>query len=258
MTESNITVTDQETGSDVRVLSRSIGGSTVYIQGITNYRAGIPSYLALYAQHSGTGLYTLPGSHTGKRNEGTGVTTSATQNQILTIRPVRSDIDGVTNYVEGIGVTSGTTIADRIRFFACEELLEPLTLKGTVKFYVNANVKSSSTTACTLTAVKVRLCALTDTDTYDNITDEITVTFGAAISNATTAYVTASAKTVFCTAEVGTQASPAAYTLLAHSRLVLLITLMGTVGSAMTATACVNCDTGSSVTYVEIPIEEAI
>jgi hypothetical protein len=258
MTESNVTVADQSSGVDIRGFTRSVGGSTVFIQGITTYRAGIPSYLTLYAQHSGSLTYTLPSSRTGKRSEGSGITTSATHVQVLTIRPVRSDADGIVNYVEDTGVTSGTTLCNSLRFFGMDALMEDIILNGTVKFYANVNVKSSSTTACTCTGVKFRLLAMTATDTYTNVTDEITVTFGAAISNATTAYVVANAKTAFATAEIGTQASPAAYALAAGNRLVLQITVLGTVGSAMTATGCVNCDAGSSLTYVEIPVEEAI
>lgn len=105
--------------------------------------------------------------------------------------------------------------------------------------------------ACTLTGVTFKLLKITATDTYTDIGVSVTKTLAAAISNATTAYVTASAKTVYGIAEV---ASPVVVA--AGQRLVMEVTILGTVGSAMTATACINCAIGSFQTGCEFAVEE--
>ena len=258
MSDSDVTVTDQGSGVDVRGFLRSVGGSNKFLQTLVGMRGSIPSYLNLSLQHSGTNNLTLPSSWTAKKDEQTGTTTSATQKNLATILFVRSDSDGISNIIEG-SVAAGTTILNQARFFQAETFYENLIIKGTVKFYINVNVKSSGATACTLTGVTVKLRAMTATDTYVDITDAVSLTFASAISNATTAYVAANAKTAFIFAEAASTAWVSAnYTLSSSQRLVIEITLSGTVGASMTATACINVDAGGMVSFYQIPIEEVL
>lgn len=248
-----ITDQDDQNVDKFRSFSRSVNSNTVLVQGVTNYAAGILRRMVLAAQVWGgtNGLtMTLPSSWTAKKDEQPGTTTSASQTYLLMRRPQCSDNEGALAVIEG-SATSGTTILDRARIFNIESFLEPVTIYGPIKFWSNVNVKSSSTTACTLTGVKFQLLAITATDTYTDIGASVTKTLATAISNATTAYVTASAKTVYGIAEV---ASPVV--LAAGQRLVMEVTVYGTVGAGMTATVCLNCAIGSCQTGCEFAVEE--
>lgn len=255
MSDTTTGITDQTDQSvDLfRSIERTVNGEDVLIQGVTNYSAGILRRVVMAAQAFGGtngATITLPSSWTAKKDEQTGTTTGATQQYVILRRPQPSDNEGAVAVVEG-SVASGTTILDRARFFSIEDFLEPVTIYGPVKFWANVNVKSSSTTACTLTGVTFRLRTLTATDTYGDVTAATTKTLAAAISNATTGYVTASAKTVYVTADVATP-----LVLAAGQRLVLEVTLLGTVGAGMTATACINCAAGSAQAGCEFGVEE--
>lgn len=256
MADTDTGITDQTDQSvDLfRSYSRSVAAKTVLVQGVTTYAAGVLKRMALAGQVLGgtNGLsMTLPSSWTAKKDEQSGTSTGATQTYLLMRRPVPSDNEGSLAVVEG-SVGTGTTILDRARFFSVEDWLEPVTIYGPIKFWANLNVKSSSTTACTLTGIKFQLRVLTDTDTYTDIGAACTKTLAAAISNSTNAYVTASAKTVYGFAEV---ASPVVVA--AGQRLVLECTVYGTVGAGMTATVAINTAIGSFQTGVEFGVEEA-
>lgn len=251
MTDSAITVTDQETGEEVRTITRLVGGATHHIQGVVPYRAGIMNYWTLFGQELGNGslgdVITLKSSRTAKPDE-SGSTTGS-QYRVLTRRPFPSDTISAAGYIEKTtqSTSDNTTVINCCRFFLDEAIQEDLLINGSIRVRLAVGVKTNNASGTAyLQQVVVKLRQLTATDTYSDVaTKTVTVT----TSNATTSYVDKS---------VVVNLSVSAGTIDKDDDLLLEITTNGKISNASyVCTHILYFNAGTSRCYVEIPVEEA-
>jgi len=244
MTDTEIRVLDQASGEFVRTIERTVNSVAVNMQGLVKFRGAIQQWLTLYAQHIGDDTITLPYQAKSDESEAS----STTQKQVLTRRPMPSDLEGVVNSIEKTtqATTDNTVVISGMRFFLDEKLLETLQLNGTVRFRVTLAVKTNNAAATAyLQKVVFSVRKLTGNDTYTTLgTKTVTVN----ISNATTTYVE---KSVIGIVDLSGQ------TLLTGEKLVLEITTNGKITNATyICTHRLSYDASTSKTFVEISVEE--
>jgi ribosomal protein L9 len=203
------------------------------------------TWLTLYAQHLGDGSITLP--YQAKSDESQGA--SATQQQILTRRPMPSDLEGIINEIEKTtqSTSDNTTVIDGLRFFLDEKLNKALNLNGTVRVRTTAAVKTNNVSGTAhLQQIVITLKKLTAANTYTSLgTQTVTVN----ITNATTAYAEKSVVATFDLSSKNVETG---------DKLLVEITTNGKITNASyVCTHRISFDAGTSKTYAEIGIKES-